>query len=84
MKITRMRRVQILALVVLALGLVNLLSGDWVGGAVWVLLAGAAALYQPVPGFSLREIGGSPRNCAAALLMLAALGIVVVRLVAAL
>ena len=86
MYFSRVRRTQILALAVLALGLVNLLSGDWVGGIMWVLLAGAALLYQPPPGgraYSLREIGWSPRTAAAAVLILAALVIVVVRLVTA-
>lgn len=74
-----------MALVVLAL--VNLSGGDWAGGAVWALLAVGTLLYQPPPGgwtFSLRGIGESARTLAAVLFMLAALGIVIVRLIAAL
>lgn len=86
MNVKRVRRAQILALAILALGLVNLLSGDWVGGGVWVLLAGASFLYQPPPGeraYSLKQGAWSPRNVTAAVLMLAALGIVIARLVVA-
>ncbi len=80
-----LRREMVVTLLFVAVGVVNLIGGDYLSALVWGLLAASGVLYRSDPGQpvrGLRDMDLTPRNIAAALAVLVALAIVIARIAA--
>lgn len=79
------RREMVIALLLVAVSVVNLAGGDTLSALVWGLLAVSSVLYSSAPGQpvrGLRDMDWTPRNIAAALAALVALVIIMARIAA--